>query len=434
MTLSLPTLIPAAFASGSGPNKGLVNTLGTIAGGVLAAGPTLSPNASLMDGFPAVDMANPLAGGIAPSGADFNGAFNLVTAFQAWVNAGGKFPFNATLATAIGGYSIGNVVQLNSGQGEVVSLINGNTQDPNAAMTGWAPWAGPIFAVSQAATAFNAAGVAPAYTLTPSPALTALAVNDCYNVTFSATGTTGSNTLNVSGLGAKALMQYDLNGNLVPAVITSGLVAVCQYNGTYWVVLDALPSSTINSTQQTLVANEGNPANTVPIFKSGVLSTLKSEADVSFPSATTNYDLMPAANWLNTLTLPANFWTVGKHIKIDLWLVVNVPTSSMSLGLFLQGSNVESGGVVFASPLSGNVRHEVYINCLAVGAAGAAQFEIGQITHSYPASGIVGNSTHGLFTTGLSTLVAMPIDIQGQLSAVSSSYVHVVYGIVQVFA
>ena len=431
MSLPLPTLIPAAFASGSGPNKGLINPLGTITNGVLATGTSLSPNASLYDGFPAADMANPLAGGVAPNGADFNGAFNLVTAFQSWVNAGGKFPFSATLATAIGGYGIGNVVQLNSGLGEVVSLIAGNVQDPNVAMIGWAPWAGPAFAVSQAAMAFNAAGVAPAFTLTPSPALPALATNDCYNVTFSAAGTTGSNTLNVSGLGAKALMQYDLNGNLVPAVITSGLIAVCQYNGTYWVVLDALPSSAISSTQQTLVANEGANGATVPVFKSGVLATNKTFYTIPTPAASTYYDLLPAGNLLNTTTLPANFFVVGKTIKIELWVSATIASGSQTTTYELMLGGVALTAFSAASATGNVIKIEGLITCTAVGASGVASFTatIG-VTGPNAYEGFNGTQV----TTGISTLVSNVVDVQVQTGSTNVTNLRVINAVISLAA
>jgi len=64
-----------------------------------------------------------------------------------------------------------------------------------------------------------------------------------FEVKFAANGTTGSNTLNVSGLGAVALKQYDSAGSLVDGVIKSGQIAKVHYNGTYWVILNPLPSA-----------------------------------------------------------------------------------------------------------------------------------------------------------------------------------------------
>ncbi|MBB0026837.1 hypothetical protein [Ralstonia pickettii] len=92
---------------------------------------------------------------------------------------------------------------------------------------------------TQAGTAFTTAGTAPSYTLTPSPAITAYATNQRFSVTFNAAGTTGSNTMNISGLGVKNLKQYDANGVKQPAVIpASGWSSDVVYDGTDLVVLD----------------------------------------------------------------------------------------------------------------------------------------------------------------------------------------------------
>ena len=107
------------------------------------------------------------------------------------------------------------------------------------------PSAYVTYAADQAQTyrAFTAGGTAPAFTLTPSPAVTSLAEPMGFEVKFAANGTAGSNTLNVSGLGAVALKQYDSTGALVDGVIKSGQIAKVHYNGTYWVILNSLPSA-----------------------------------------------------------------------------------------------------------------------------------------------------------------------------------------------
>jgi hypothetical protein len=99
---------------------------------------------------------------------------------------------------------------------------------------------------TQAGTAFAATGTAPAYVLTPSPAIQAYAANQRFRVAFAANGTLGSNTLNISGQGAKSLVQYDGAGNLVPANIVAGMLTDVEYNGTSMIVLDPLtPSSSV---------------------------------------------------------------------------------------------------------------------------------------------------------------------------------------------
>lgn len=95
---------------------------------------------------------------------------------------------------------------------------------------------------SQTYTAFTTAGTAPAFTLTPSPAIAAYAANQRFRVAFNAGGTTGSNTLNVSGLGAKNLKQYDATGAKVAGVVTASQLADVEYDGTDFVILDPLPS------------------------------------------------------------------------------------------------------------------------------------------------------------------------------------------------
>src|SRR5471030_2639860 len=64
---------------------------------------------------------------------------------------------------------------------------------------------------TQAFTAFTSAGTAPAFTLTPSPAITAYAANQRFQVAFAAAGGAAP-TLNVSGIGPKNLKQYTATG------------------------------------------------------------------------------------------------------------------------------------------------------------------------------------------------------------------------------
>jgi hypothetical protein len=131
---------------------------------------------------------------------------------------------------------------VNSGNGAwiLIECTGGAQQVPAGTASQHAVQLGQI--QSQAGTAFTTAGTAPAFTLAASPAISALTANQRLRIKFNATGTTGSNTLNVSGLGAVALMQYGPDGVLVPAVITSGLLSDVEYNGTYMVVLDPVVS------------------------------------------------------------------------------------------------------------------------------------------------------------------------------------------------
>ncbi|MBA4709596.1 complement C1q domain-containing protein, partial [Aquitalea aquatica] len=116
---------------------------------------------------------------------------------------------------------------------------------------------------TQAGTAFQAGGTAPAYTLAPSPAITAYASGQRFRVAFGAAGTTGSNTLNISGLGAVSLKQYGPDGTLVPAVIPGPMLSDVEYNGTVAIVLD--PVVTGFSSLQSLTAVAASNALTVTL-------------------------------------------------------------------------------------------------------------------------------------------------------------------------
>lgn len=91
---------------------------------------------------------------------------------------------------------------------------------------------------AQTFTYYTTAGTAPAFTLTPTPALLGYVGGQRFNIMFNATGTTGSNTLAVSALAAKNLKQYDPNGVKQPAYIPINLISDVIYDGTDMVLLN----------------------------------------------------------------------------------------------------------------------------------------------------------------------------------------------------
>jgi len=93
----------------------------------------------------------------------------------------------------------------------------------------------------QALVAFTTGGTAPLFTLAPVPAITAYTVNQRFQVKFHSAGA-GSDKMNISGLGVKNIMQYDVSGNKVAAVI-QGQLTDAVYDGTDIVLLDQLPSA-----------------------------------------------------------------------------------------------------------------------------------------------------------------------------------------------
>lgn len=91
----------------------------------------------------------------------------------------------------------------------------------------------------QTYTAFTTGGATGAFTLTPAPAIAAYAAGQRFRVKFHAAGN-GSDTLNVSGLGAKSLKQYDSTGAKVAAVIAANQLVDVEYDGADMLLLDPL--------------------------------------------------------------------------------------------------------------------------------------------------------------------------------------------------
>lgn len=108
--------------------------------------------ASLDTGFPPLTMTPVVQGGVPPSGLDFNGILNWITQHTTWLNAGGQYTFDASLAAFIGGYPVGMVLQSNDGLSSYVNVQAGNTADfnadPSQIGTTWLPYGGAAVASS----------------------------------------------------------------------------------------------------------------------------------------------------------------------------------------------------------------------------------------------------------------------------------------------
>jgi hypothetical protein len=95
---------------------------------------------------------------------------------------------------------------------------------------------------NQVATAFTTGGTATAFTLTPTPALTALATGQEFDVTFhAASGTTP--TLAISGLTAKNLKYRDATGTkqaVTSTQVSSGWRSRVVYDGVDYIVREIL--------------------------------------------------------------------------------------------------------------------------------------------------------------------------------------------------
>lgn len=125
-----PVKIPVAFA-----DAGTKNTIPTESQIGITPG-----RASLVTGFPPLTMTPVQAGGIPPSGADFNGILNRVTDQLRWQSAGGLFKFDMTFASAVGGYPKGAMLARADNAGCWLSLVDNNIANPDTGGSGWMRW------------------------------------------------------------------------------------------------------------------------------------------------------------------------------------------------------------------------------------------------------------------------------------------------------
>ena len=126
-SVNAPSKLTLAFAA-----SGAKNTIP-----VPSQIPVTPGAASYTDGFPPLTMTPVNAGGVPPSGKDFNGVFHDLSAVLMWLNAGGTFGFDAGFATAVGGYPSGALVAKASGDGFWRCTADNNSNNPDTGGTGW---------------------------------------------------------------------------------------------------------------------------------------------------------------------------------------------------------------------------------------------------------------------------------------------------------
>lgn len=279
---------------------------------------------------------------------------NVVVTLPAWVYEWNVLnqcsgAFTLTLTTSGGSGAVvpqGGSTKL---RGDGTNINYDAINAPTATASGNAMSAGQIQA--QTVTAFLAGGSAPNYTLTVVPAIAAYAANQRFRVAFAATGNLGSNTLNVNGLGAKSLLQYDAVGNLVPVQVFNGLLSDVEYNGTAFVVLDPPPQSdAVGASMLNLVSSLGAlgtstnftideiVAKTAP----GGGSVVGASLTLSFNGATTG------TNGMDTGTLPLSGWVAIYAIynpTTATWATLGVNASTTVAPSFYAGGHMPTGYV-----------------------------------------------------------------------------------------
>lgn len=229
----VPSKVPVPFAE-----SGTKNTIPT------ASQIGITPGAaSLTDGFPPLTFTPLSAGGVPPSGADFNGIFNLITAIQQWQSAGGIFPYDASFATSIGGYPKGAILLKASGAGYWVCLSDNNSTNPDTGGAGWIAF-DPSTIQSGGYITASDTGSANAYAIALTPAPTVLTPGMLVQIDAIVASNTGASTLNVNGLGALPIQSAGgvaLQGGEL--VATYGALLRLNHAGTAWTLLQTTGGS-----------------------------------------------------------------------------------------------------------------------------------------------------------------------------------------------
>nr|WP_256344804.1 hypothetical protein [Pseudomonas gingeri] len=193
----------------------------------------------------------------------------------------------------------------------------------------------------QALVAFTTTGAAPQFALAPVPAASAYTVNQRFQVSFNAAGGAAP-TLNISGLGVKNLKQYNSFGGKVAAIIVSGQVSDVVYDGTDFVVLDALPNLTgITSAQFDNSANLATAAfvNRVGVQFSTIRSIVLSATTVTLTAADAGSLVNVTGSGGGILVLP-----LASTVPSGAAITVRASNTSVSANtISSQGANTISG-------------------------------------------------------------------------------------------
>lgn len=118
-----------------------------------------SGRASWTDGFPPVTFQPSGAGGVPPSGADFNGALCQLSQWTRWFNAGGPISYDASFQSLISGYPSGALVQSASTAGLFWrSTVDNNVSNPDSGGANWTSFPAPPLCGANGYRATNNSG------------------------------------------------------------------------------------------------------------------------------------------------------------------------------------------------------------------------------------------------------------------------------------
>lgn len=223
--------------------------------------------ASLTDGFPPLCFIPEASGGIPPWGADFNGLFNQITAWNQWQNAGGMTVFDAIFSAAVGGYPQGATIASATAPGTLwVSLVDNNTQNPDttAGNPGWVPLAVIPSVQNSSYISADDTGTADNYVATPLPLIQALQKYQRFQIRIANANLTTTPRLNIIGLGGALGANTIVHPNgtsLQIGELAAGMVASFIYDGSRFQF--QTPGATIASPLR-MISLVANPTQTFP--------------------------------------------------------------------------------------------------------------------------------------------------------------------------
>ena len=229
MAITRPDTIPTVWASGETGiylNYPIPQT-GSGAGGV----------ANWFLGFPPQTFG---LGSIPPAGGDMNGVLNILSANLRWVNLGRAPIIDATLSTALGGYSAGSVIELDGLYGYVVSTVDNNTFNPNSGPAGnWAGFGGTLALSGN----FSRAVTGTADAIVMNPVLPITTSRSGTRILFLAASTNTSAVTLDAGNGVVNLVN-NANGPLAAGDIIAGSYYEAVYDSTWpaWLLTAPVPS------------------------------------------------------------------------------------------------------------------------------------------------------------------------------------------------
>jgi hypothetical protein len=170
-------------------------------------------------------------------------------------------------------------LSLLSGATTIVAITNAGAAVTGVLSVSGAPVASTTNSQNQTYTAFTTGGTSSAYTLTPTPALTAYATGQRFNVTLNA-APGALPTLNISGLGVKNFKYYNAQGTKVfidTWAAQANWISDVIYDGTDMVLMNPIgrAAGTL-STQKAIFGYgyvSGNVSMTNLVSNTGVVST-----------------------------------------------------------------------------------------------------------------------------------------------------------------